>query len=125
MAGVRTNFLPGNDAPDAYDGMYGWDHQYYRKKVDRGGVFWGGAFDDTFAFRYAEAKAKDQARNSLIRAIRTEAKRLQEASNTTLGLDYLTRDHDIASFNGQATGNVRVQRSIDGVPDAPDDAIKL
>ncbi len=98
---------------------------YYRKQARGGGIFWGTAFDDTSAFRYAEAKAKDQARNALIMAIRMEAKRLQEESNTTLGLDYLTRAHDIASFNGQATGNVRVQRTVDGVPDAPDDAIKL
>jgi hypothetical protein len=124
MAGVKTRFSEGNE-PGAYEGMGGWDHLYYRKQVQGGGVFWGGAFDDTFAFRYAAAKAKDMARNALIRAVRTEARRLQEESNTTLGLDYLNRDHDIAAFNGQAAGNARVQRSVDGVPDAPDDAIKL
>lgn len=123
MAVSRTTFIPGPDEVTQQVAANGrvtdrFDPHYYEKQVAR-----GAPWDTGYAFRLAAARAKDKARSKLVRAIRLEAKRLQSASYTTLGADYLTRDHGFNAFVGEAHTNVT--RSIDGVRDAPDDAIKL
>jgi hypothetical protein len=115
-----TKYIPDREEPSEVGAVHSWNHKYYRNQVQA-----GAPWDTTFAFRYAVAHAKDRARNELIRAIRMEAQRLQEESRTTLGIDYLTRNDDLASFDNQAKSNVLAQRKINGVEGAPDDAILL
>jgi|GEM_PF-3055100 len=123
MAVSRTTFVPGPDELLQQVAGSGrvtdrFDPHHYEKQVAR-----GAPWDTGYAFRLATARAKDKARTKLVRAIRLEAKQMKSASYTTLGADYLTRDHGINTFIGEAHANV--VRSIDGVRDAPDDAIKL
>jgi hypothetical protein len=81
-------------------------------------------WDTTYAFRLAEAIAKDRARMELIRRVDMEAKRLSEESMTTLSASYFSSaDGNWRNFRDQARQNV--EREIDGVAGASLNAIKL
>jgi hypothetical protein len=95
------------------------DEHIYEKQVRR-----ASEWDTTYAFRLAEARAKDRARMELIRRIDMEAKRLSEESMTTLSASYFsTADGNWRNFRDEARNNV--EREIDGVADASLNAIKL
>jgi hypothetical protein len=121
MPEVSVSYVPDRNRPDDLGLVHGWNHRYYRDQVKSQGIF---AYDFSFRFRFAAAEALDYARNELIAAVRAEANRIRDESYTTLGLDYLWRDHEIGSFDAQAQQNILTQRSINGVNGAPDDAIK-
>lgn len=90
-----------------------YDPHFYEKQVQR-----GAAWDTTYAFRLATAKAKDRARNQLARAVQSEARQAQWKAAGGLG-----GFRDFNSVLGEA--HAKVKRSINGVEGAPLDDIKL
>lgn len=90
-----------------------YDKHFYEKQVQR-----GAAWDTTYAFRLATAKAKDRARNQLARAVQLEARQAQWAAAGGLG-----GFRDFNSVLGEAHG--KVTRSVNGVEGASLDDIKL
>lgn len=94
------------------------DSHFYEKQVPPSGPFG----DNAFAL--AAARAKDKARVRLVKAVR---KADLDAQSTGLGLGLQGLGEGVLlSQNGQVLNRgLFVTRSIDGVTDAPDDAIKL
>lgn len=90
-----------------------YDRHFYEKQVQR-----GAAWDTSYAFRLATAKAKDRARNQLASAVQMEARQAQRQAAGGLG-----GFRDFNSVLGQA--HAKVTRSINGVEGAPLDDIKL
>lgn len=91
-----------------------YDQHFYEKQVQR-----GAAWDTTYAFRLATAKAKDRARNQLARAVQLEARQAQWRAAGGLGGGF----RDFNSVLGEA--HAKVTRSVNGVEGASLDDIKL
>ena len=92
-----------------------YDQHFYEKQV----VPRGPAWDTTYAFRLATAKAKDRARNQLARAVQLEARQIQWRAAGGLSGGF----RDFNSVLGEA--HAKVTRSVNGVDGAPLDNIKL
>lgn len=97
---MRTTVKP-DGSPEYVDGL---DRHYYERQVGA-----ASPFDHTHQFKLAAARAKDQARHQLVKAVRVEAAKARGDLNAASGR---------AARDGE-------RRSVDGVEGAPDDAIKL
>jgi hypothetical protein len=97
------------------------DSHFYEKQVAPSGPF------GSNAFALATARAKDKARVQLIKAVR-KADADARSTGLGLGLQGFSAGVLISTSGGEtklvAPGVLR-SRTIDGVPGAPDDAIKL
>ena len=102
---MPTRFVP--DAEDNDPDFPGVDRHYYERQVGA-----SSPFDPTHAFRLAAAVAKDRARHELIKAVHQADADARANSFTGLGNQSI---NDAAAWS----------RTIDGVDQAPDDAIKL
>lgn len=107
---MPTRLVPDNDTEAALPGV---DRHYYEKQIGA-----GSPFDETYAFRLAVARAKDDARHKLIRAVQAERDKADAGQFYGTGQGViLNRTDDVARS--------LVKRSIDGVDGAPDNDIKL
>lgn len=111
-----SKFVPGQDdnSPD----IPGVDRHYYEHQLGPRGpqghfdLSPGSIFDDSYPFRLAVARAKDEARHQLIRAIKDADRDARAASFTGFG-------------NQGLLDSISISRSIDGVEGIPDNDIKL
>lgn len=102
---MPVKFIP--DDNDSDPDIPGVNRHFYEEQVGS-----ASPFDDTWAFRVATARAKDEARHKLIKAV-------QEA-------DQQARYNSFAGFgNDSLTESMSVTRSIDGDERAPLDSINL
>jgi|SRR4051812_15787165 hypothetical protein len=112
---MPIRLIKGADEPGDLDGV---DRHFYENQVGPSSLF-----DDAHAFRLATARAKDQARHKLIRAVREEEARVKAETFAGVKLDSMFNVSD--DFSAEARRNVLQNRTVDGAKGAGDDAIKL
>lgn len=104
---MATRFVPDTNSNDP--DIPGVDRHYYENQIGA-----ASPFDDTYAFRLAVARAKDEARHQLIKTIKKTA----EGAASDRGVL-----EEAKSFSSGE--RVTWTRSIDGMEGAPDNDIKL